>query len=121
TGDSLDKTFKHTLLAGGGVKLPTGAYNATNNGEVLSANMQPGTGSTDVLLNGIYTIRYKKLGLNTDFTYRINTKGKNDYRFGNRYNASANLFYWQDVNGLAVLPSVGVYYENAQPDEFYDV
>ena len=120
TGDSLSNTLKHTLLVGGGVKLPTGKFNATQNGDVLTANMQPGTGSVDVLLNSTYTLRYQKLGLNTDFTYRINTKGKNDYQFGNRYNVSANLFYWQNFGGVAVLPSAGVYYENAQPDQYFD-
>jgi hypothetical protein len=118
TGDSLGYTLKHTLQVGGGVKLATGSYRKQQHDEVLAANMQPGTGSTDYLINGIYTIRFKQLGLSNDFTYRFNTENSNGYQFGDRISASSNVFYWQYVKGISVLPSVGLYYEHAKGDRY---
>jgi hypothetical protein len=120
TGDSVSHTLKHTLLLGGGVKLPTGGYSARHMDELLPANFQAGTGSVDVLLNAMYTIRYKQTGISTDFTYRINGEGRNDYQFGNRYNGAANLFYWHKAGAISLLPSAGLYYEKAQADSYHD-
>lgn len=117
TGDNPGLNLKHTLQVGGGIKLATGAYRKQEHGEQLAPNMQPGTGSTDYLANGIYTIRYKQLGLSNDLTYRFNTENSKGYRFGNRVSASSNLFYWQNVKGISLLPSAGVYYEHAKGDQ----
>ncbi|MBC5994526.1 hypothetical protein [Pontibacter cellulosilyticus] len=116
TGDSLRHTIKHSLQLGGGIKLATGTYQQEQHEEVMPINMQTGTGSTDYLLNGIYTIRYKQLGLSNDVTYRFNTENKEGYRFGDRISASSNVFYWQNAGAVALLPSAGVYYEHAQSD-----
>ncbi|KAA5539985.1 hypothetical protein [Adhaeribacter rhizoryzae] len=112
--------LKQTLLIGGGVKLPTGVYKAHNTAEIVAPSLLPGTGSVDYLVNGSYTLRYKKVGVNTDFTYRINSESRNGYQFGNRYNGSANIFYWYEAGKLAILPSTGLYFEKANPDSFND-
>lgn len=121
TGDSLRHTVKHTLQLGGGVKLATGATDVRHHEEPLASNMQPGTGSTDYLLNGMYTVRYRQLGLNNDVTYRFNSENGDGYRFGDRISASSNVFYWQQVKGVSVLPSAGVYYEHAEGDRLNGV
>ncbi|GAA4300911.1 hypothetical protein [Nibribacter koreensis] len=119
TGDSTQSRFKHSLQLGGGVKLPTGAHTLHRTEEGYNTSLQPGSGSTDYLLNGIYTLRTGKLGLNNDFTYRFNTQNKDGYKFGNRLSGSSNLFYWYNLdNVLTLLPSAGLYYEHAQADEF---
>ncbi|WP_266203007.1 hypothetical protein [Pontibacter kalidii] len=117
TGDSLYSRVKHTLQLGGGVKLATGARNTRQAHEGYAANLQPGTGSTDFLLNGIYTLRYGKLGLNNDFTYRFNSENADGHKFGDRISASSNLFYWQNLESLTLLPSAGLYYEHARADQ----
>ena len=45
-------TFTHTLLIGGGVKIPTGKFKFDENNplQVANANFQLGTGSTDFIL-----------------------------------------------------------------------
>ncbi|MEJ8800812.1 hypothetical protein [Pontibacter sp. H249] len=121
TGDSLRHTLKHSLQLGGGIKLATGAFQQSQHEKVLPINMQPGTGSTDYLVNGIYTIRYKQLGLSNDVTYRSNSENKDGYKFGDRISASSNLFYWQNVKSIALLPSAGIYYEHAKGDEINGV
>ena len=119
TGDSTRHLFKHSLQIGGGVKLPTGTHSLHRSEDSYKASLQPGSGSTDYLLNGIYTLRYGKMGLNNDFTYRFNSQNKDGYTFGDRLSTSSNLFYWYNLeNVLTLLPSAGIYYEHAQADEY---
>lgn len=116
SGDSTDVTFRQLLLIGAGVKAPTGKFQTVHNGEQLHANMQAGTGSWDYLANFIYNIRYKSVGLSTDFTYKYNTENVDYYRFGDRSNGSLNLFYWDKYWGVTVMPLLGMYYEFAYVD-----
>jgi len=115
TADS-SAALKQTLLVGGGLKVPTGAHNLQQAGESLNPNLQPGTGSWDVSLNASYTLRYGKIGLNSEATLRLNTANANDYRFGNRVNAAAKAFYWQQGRSLSWLPYAGVAAELAASD-----
>ncbi len=113
TGEDETKKLKHTLLAGGGIKLPTGKYDLEDNGLIVNRNFQLGTGSVDFILSGIYTIRYQKVGINTEAGYKINTRNSQEYLFGNQFHASTRFFYWQNIKSLSLLPNVGVYYEEA--------
>ncbi|HEX5169992.1 MAG TPA: hypothetical protein VFW11_12530 [Cyclobacteriaceae bacterium] len=111
TGMDTIKLFKQTLSLGGGVKLPTGKYNLADQGALVNENFQMGTGSTDFVISAMYTLRYKQIGSNFETGYKINTANQNDYRFGNQFHASYQLFYWQNLKGIALLPNAGVYYE----------
>jgi hypothetical protein len=115
TGDSASYALRHTLRLGGGIKLPTGAFHKSE--ESGPASLQPGTGSTDYILTGIYTIRYKKIGFNSDVTYNLNSENSEGYQFGNRVSASSNLFYWENAGTATIMPSAGVYYEKAKADQ----
>jgi hypothetical protein len=105
--------FKHTLIAGGGIKLPTGKFSLTDNGKVINRNFQMGTGSLDFNINAVYTLRYKKVGVNLETGYKINTRNRNNYIFGNQYRASAQLFYWQTMGPVSLLPHGGMNFEQA--------
>jgi len=105
--------WKHSLIAGGGIKLPTGKFSMMDKGKIINRNFQMGTGSVDFNLNAVYTIRYKKAGLNVESGYKINTRNSNDYLFGNQYRFSSQLFFWQTAGPLSLLPHAGAYYENA--------
>ncbi|QCR22486.1 hypothetical protein [Pontibacter sp. SGAir0037] len=118
TGDSLSHAVKHTLQVGGGIKVATGIRPDRQQEGEQTETLSPGTGSTNYLLNGIYTIRVGKFGLNSDLTYRMNNANSSGYRFGNRLSTSSNLFYWYTVEDVTLLPSAGVYYEHAKADEF---
>ncbi|HTE32914.1 MAG TPA: hypothetical protein VK666_21175, partial [Chryseolinea sp.] len=96
TGEN-QSDFKHMLIAGGGIKLPTGKFDLTDKGKIINRNFQMGTGSVDFNLNAVYTLRYKKAGINLETGYKINTRNTHDYLFGNQYRASAQLFIWQEV------------------------
>lgn len=114
TGESDSAKFKHTFMAGGGVKLPSGRFNLKDQGLLVNPNFQLGTGSTDFLISAVYTLRYQKVGLNTEMGYKVNTRNKNNYLFGNQYNISGQLFFWQNLGSFSILPNAGLYYETAQ-------
>lgn len=102
------KRAQHQFRAGLGLKFPTGTFNKKMNESMLHANLQNGTGSVDVLLSGIYTLRVDNWGLNTELSYRINTINQNKYRFGNRTAARLTAFYWWKLSDkISLLPTVG--------------
>ncbi|MEO5979819.1 MAG: hypothetical protein ABIS36_08905 [Chryseolinea sp.] len=105
--------FRHTFIAGGGIKLPTGKFSLEDKGKIINRNFQMGTGSLDFNINAVYTLRYKKSGINLETGYKINTRNSHDYLFGNQYRASAQLFYWQKAGIFSLLPHVGVNFEQA--------
>ena len=113
TGEDKTKRFKHTWMAGAGIKLPTGHSTLEDNGALVNPNFQLGTGSTDFLLSTVYTLRYQKAGLSVESGYKMNTRNKNDYLFGNQFHASSQIFYWQNAGAFSFLPNAGVYYEQA--------
>ncbi len=110
--DADTAVWKQTLLAGGGVKLPTGKYTGvTTLDEQGLPNVQAGTGSWDFIVNANYTIRYQKVGLNADASYTMTTANKVDYKYGNRLNTGLLAFYWWQKNNVSLLPQAGVRYE----------
>lgn len=108
----------HNLLVGGGVKLPTGRYRYDENSlsDVANPNFQLGTGSIDWIANVIYTARYKNWGMNADVSYRMTTTNPNGYRFGNRLNTSASVFYLASLGKKSIMPNAGVFVEQAGHD-----
>ena len=117
TGDSIMHRFKHTLIANGGAKLPTGRYKIANDDGRINPATQPGTGSFDGLINLFYTLRYRKFGINIDGNARFCSQNSMGYQPGNRYGATARLFMWQRLGwNWSVLPSVGATYDYANID-----
>ncbi len=106
--DSTIHRFYQNFLIGGGVKFPTGKYHyEADKIEGANPNFQLGTGSLDFIINAIYTIRYLGWGVNTDLTYKINTKNSNNYRFANRVNSSLTAFYTHKFGKFTMMPHLG--------------
>lgn len=122
TRDDEDYLVNHNLWMGGGIKLPTGKYKFQETPtEVANPNFQLGTGSVDFFMNGLYTLRYKKVGINADVTYKLNTYNKDQYRFGNKFNGSASFVFIQQVGGLGIMPNVGMYVEDSGLNKSGDI
>ncbi len=97
----VDHDFESTYIisAQGGIKLPTGSTNGTDNlGGLLDAHMQLGTGSTDYLVgvsgfaaNGRFALILNLLG-------SVTGKGSNGHQFGDLLNYDAFVRYraWPD-------------------------
>jgi hypothetical protein len=111
------KKWKHNLLAGGGVKLPTGKYDSYSikYNEGLP-NMQPGTSSYDFVVNTNYTLQHNNTGLNTDLSYMITTSNADKYKFGNRLNAGLNAFYTIQIKQFKLIPLLCARFEIAGCD-----
>lgn len=116
TKDS-SSSFQHQLLAGGGLKLPTGHHDAlASMGNDGLPNMQPGTGSWDFLANINYTVRRGGFGANADVTYTQTTANHESYKYGNRLSAGITGFYWWQRKEVRLLPQAGVRYNYAAMD-----
>ncbi len=82
----LDRHWNHQLMAGTGIKAPTGRYqyDMYDVSEVANANFQLGTGSWDIPLNVIYTLKRHETGLNVNLMYNVNGTNSNGYKFANQ-------------------------------------
>lgn len=111
-----EKDIKHNLLIGGGVKAPTGSFERKDSqGELFTPSFQLGTGSVDFLLTSIYTLRYKRWGVNVNATYKINLPNKDTYQFGNQLTASATAFFLHKIKNKewGLMPTLGLLLEHA--------
>ena len=111
--------LRQTIVAGGGVKLPTGNYHYEEGSEeqVDNPNFQAGTGSTDYLLIGNYSLRYKKFAMSTGITYTMTTANKEGYRFGNRLLTVVQFKYVKDARNISVIPNVGLAIDQMNQDK----
>jgi len=102
----------HSLQLGGGIKVPTGAFNRTDkDGIRYEPSYQLGTGSVDFLLAATYTLRHKKLGLNSQVSYKINLANPNGYRLGNQLTANTEFFGVFKINRWLIVPKGGIQVE----------
>lgn len=110
-------TWKHSLQAGGGVKMPTGHFDKTTSLETEGLpNMQTGTNSLDYLMNVNYTLKRESIGLNLDASYTLTQPNDVGYKFGNRISAGLLAFYWFENPNFIVIPQLGVRYDHAEED-----
>ena len=111
TGDSSSNKFKQALSIGSGFKFASGRYNSAE-----FANFQLGTGSKDILFNASYTIRYQKLGVMSEFNYRLNGNNSSTYKFGNKLSINERFFYFLNLKKLALMAYSGYTFEKSNPD-----
>ena len=107
--------FSHTLLVGGGIKLPTGKFKYDENKltEVANENFQSGTGSTDFILNAFYTINRDQWGLSMNVSRKFNTTNADHYRFGNQLYGTIDLYRSFKIGNFTLTPNVGIYGEKS--------
>lgn len=105
------KKSKHQLRLGAGLKLPSGQFSMTSDGK-YTIDLQLGTGSVDFLFNAVYTYRYKKMGFNLLSSYKRNTVNTKQFRFGDKFNTGASVFYiLSPVKDVVLMPSLGLSYD----------
>lgn len=109
--------FRHRLIVGGGVKLPTGSFNKQGMLREIDHHLQPGTGSVDFIGLIEYLVRYNNTGINANVVYRYNTANRNDFRFANRFNYDISIFHLFDKRKLKWMPTTGIAFESSLRDE----
>lgn len=126
------------LTGGGGVKLPVGSYTQQVDGSRLAIDLQPGTGSTDVLLWGNFYKGFQPIGISlfTTILYRYAGSNLDGYRFGDEIIFSLGGEYYftdyltfsisgrgrfadKDFWGGRFLPSTGGTYYDFLPSFVY--
>lgn len=96
------------LTLGIGVKTPTGKNDEEENGKLVHAMMQPGTGSWDPLFMANYMRAYYPLVFQANLLYHVSTKGDEGYEFGDqlsadliaRYQAANYINLGLELNGI---------------------
>lgn len=108
-----DNKWGQQLIAGGGVKLPTGHNTGITAPDRYGLpNLQPGTGSWDFMVNANYTLRYKNRGVNLDCAYTFTTANKDEFKYGNRLNTGLMAYYSVRLkHGFSLLPQAGLRYD----------
>lgn len=111
TADSLGKNVKHLLSAGAGVKIPTSRIDGDDYTGTFT--FQPGSKTFDLLFAADHTMKYRQAGISSAFNYQLNTRDRDDTRYGNRFSAGSALFYWFKAGKLAVIPLLGAQFEHS--------
>ena len=85
----------HQIAALMGLKLPSGDIRQkTNQGDILGAHNQPGSGSVDFQLGVAYSGFYQDIAaISADVIGRINTEGAGEFRAGNSLQADLALSF----------------------------
>lgn len=91
-----DDVVKIALLAG--VKAPTGKDDLEDNGEVLEADLQPGSGSWDLFAGAAITKDFESFSLHSDMLYKYNNTGVDGSQLGDvlTYNAAVSYKLFED-------------------------
>lgn len=108
------RLVNHSLQIGGGVKLPTGRfrYDEEDPLAVANPNFQPGTGSTDFILNAFYTLTTGKWGALLTASHKLNTTNARGYRFGNQTYGSVDIYHSSTLGKVSLMPHLGLYAEH---------
>lgn len=110
----------------GGFKFPAGATEELNSvGTKFEPELQPGTGSVDYILGGIYEYRHDRVKFLGNVAYVFKTEGARDYRFGDLSSASLFVDYLLNPESASLKTEVGlnanVQYEQKHEDGGADV
>ena len=75
------------------------------------------SGTTDLLLNGMYNVSINKFGINAVVNYKINSANKEEYRFGNKLTAGSFVYYVFPLKNVIISPNLGLLFEHAEASQ----
>jgi hypothetical protein len=107
-----EKDVKQKLVAGLGIKLPTGNYYAHDSKSMrLPFEMQPGTGSTDGFVYLNYILMYRKIGFNVNANLKVNGQNRYKEKVKNSTTDFLSVFYKVKCGNVLLYPSIQANYE----------
>lgn len=119
----LDENFKQQLIAGVGIKLPTGKNDFKNTAGIrYSSLMQGGTGSTDGFVYLNYMVGLGNFGASLNTSYKVNGKNSRQESIANSTTSFLNIFYKQRIGkDVQVMPSAQFFYEYSGGEKYNGV
>lgn len=116
----LEDNFKQQLIAGAGIKLPTGKNDFKNTAGIrYSSLMQAGTGSTDGFIYLNYMVGLGKFGASLNTSYKVNGTNSRDEGIANSTTSFLNIFYTQSIGkDVKIMPSVQFFYEYSGGEKY---
>lgn len=116
---------QQVLMLSAGLKMPTGSNSKENDfGLPLPPDLQPGTGSWDGIISGLYEINNIWNG-NFHFNLNANARfngngsylnGKQTYKFGNAFSVITGLSYEMLVKKSFLTPAINISYRRTLLD-----
>ncbi|WKZ66533.1 MAG: hypothetical protein QY325_01080 [Flavobacteriales bacterium] len=115
---SLDERTVHRLMVGGGAKAPVGRSDLRYRDAEVPHDLQPGTGTWDLLASLEYSVRYRRNGASVSVIGRRNGRMEEGYRMGHGLSSTAEVFRrWDFGDDWKMMPSMGLYHELAGMDD----
>ena len=109
--DEREPLFVHRFLVGAGVKMPLGRNDLRINDELVSPDVQLGTGSWDGLASLEYSVRSGRTAGGVSVLGRFNSTNANDYQLGHGISTTAEVFHRFGSDTLSFAPAIGGYAE----------
>lgn len=103
--------FVHRLLVGAGVKAPLGRNDLRVDDELVSPDVQLGTGSWDALASLEYSVRHGRTGGGVSALARFNSANAAGYQLGHGISTTAEVFHRFGNDTLSFAPAIGGYAE----------
>lgn len=103
--------FIHRFVIGGGVKVPLGRNNLRVDDELVSPDVQLGTGSWDGLLSMEYSVRRGRTGGGVSTLARFNSANGEGYQLGHGLSTTAEAFHRFGNDTISFAPAIGGYVE----------
>ncbi len=109
--DEGEPKLVHRLLVGAGVKAPLGRNDLRVDDELVSPDVQLGTGSWDILTSLEYSVRKGRTGGGVSALGRFNTANAEGYQLGHGLSTTAEVFHRIGNDTLSFAPAIGAYAE----------
>lgn len=117
--DTGASNFSQRVMVGIGVKLPVGKTNLKYEQGTPNLDLQPGSGSWDMVSYISYGFKINSFGLNAISNVKLNGKDHLNYRYGTVINGSVNLFNDFKINKSTIRILAGSSTELALKDASY--
>lgn len=108
----------HRITVAAGIKFPLGSVTKQFEGIEQDLDMQPGTGSWDVLFSTEYLFVVNQFGMNTSISYKVNTENKYGYSYGDNMFSQLDFIYLYKKGDFRFFPKSGLYFEHGFQDRF---
>lgn len=107
-----DERTVHRLMLGAGAKAPLGRSDRTFFDAPVPVDLQPGTGTWDMLGTMEYVVRDGRNGVAVTMIGRHNGTSASGYRLGHGLSTTTELFRsWNLGDGTTLMPALGLYHE----------